>query len=277
MLEVFEIYQPPQADRNKIAGKMLGHILIVFAALAVVMVKLFLCIGADSARNRDAVRKVTSPETEQWALIVLLVFVAAVIYLSVAGFLLSRKVRRQFTAWVYNGEKLYVVTAKVPSAGRYSSPRRVSSVFQIQERALEILHDPRMLVSLIEGTVSEPLFRVTPVTEVRRIRQREQVHFFFFLKTAFAASWFLLEWPAVEFLQFLPDCLIQIAQGEKCGVSQGSGNPSGYKANRPLGRGFVFWVTYSGWQDTSVVMFRHLLVGRIENDFPFSMAGDAGF
>ena len=121
MLEVFEIYQPPQADRNKIAGKMLGHILIVFAALAVVMVKLFLCIGADSARNRDAVRKVTSPETEQWALIVLLVFVAAVIYLSVAGFLLSRKVRRQFTAWVYNGEKLYVVTAKVPSAGRYSS------------------------------------------------------------------------------------------------------------------------------------------------------------
>ena len=168
MLEVFEIYQPPQADRNKIAGKMLGHILIVFAALAVVMVKLFLCIGADSARNRDAVRKVTSPETE------LLVFVAAVIYLSVAGFLFSRKVRRQFTAWVYNGEKLYVVTAKVPSAGRYSSPRRVSSVFQIQERALEILHDPRMLVSLIEGTVSEPLFRVTPVTEVRRIRQREQ-------------------------------------------------------------------------------------------------------
>lgn len=120
MLEVFEIYQPPQADRNKIAGKMLGHILIVFAALAVVMVKLFLCIGADSARNRDAVRKVTSPETEQWALIVLLVFVAAVIYLSVAGFLFSRKVRRQFTAWVYNGEKLYVVTAKVPSAGRYS-------------------------------------------------------------------------------------------------------------------------------------------------------------
>ena len=174
MLEVFEIYQPPQAHRNKIAGKMLGHILIVFAALAVVMVKLFLCIGADSARNRDAVRKVTSPETEQWALIVLLVFVAAVIYLSVAGFLLSRKVRRQFTAWVYNGEKLYVVTAKVPSAGRYSSPRRVSSVFQIQERALEILHDPRMLVSLIEGTVSEPLFHVTPVTEVRRIRQREQ-------------------------------------------------------------------------------------------------------
>ncbi|MFR1995600.1 hypothetical protein [Ruminococcus sp.] len=136
MLEVFEIYQPPQADRNKIAGKMLGHILIVFAALAVVMVKLFLCIGADSARNRDAVRKVTSPETEQWVLIMLLVFVAAVIYLSVAGFLLSRKVRRQFTAWVYNGEKLYVVTAKVPSAGRYSSPRRVSSVFQIQERAL---------------------------------------------------------------------------------------------------------------------------------------------
>ena len=52
MLEVFEIYQPPQADRNKIAGKMLGHVLIVFAALAVVMVKLFLCIGADSARNR---------------------------------------------------------------------------------------------------------------------------------------------------------------------------------------------------------------------------------
>lgn len=174
MLEVFEIYQPPQADRNKIAGKMLGHVLIVFAALAVVMVKLFLCIGADSARNRDAVRKVTSPETEQWALIVLLVFVAAVIYLSVAGFLLSRKVRRQFTAWVYNEEKLYVVTARVPSAGRYSSPRRVSSVFQIQERALEILHDPRMLVSLIEGTVSEPLFHVTPVTEVRRIRQREQ-------------------------------------------------------------------------------------------------------
>ena len=79
MLEVFEIYQPPQADRNKIAGKMLGHVLIVFAALAVVMVKLFLCIGADSARNRDAVRKVTSPETEQWALIVFLVFVAAVI------------------------------------------------------------------------------------------------------------------------------------------------------------------------------------------------------
>lgn len=54
MLEAFEIYQPPQADRNKIAGKMLGHVLIVFAALAVVMVKLFLCIGADSARPANA-------------------------------------------------------------------------------------------------------------------------------------------------------------------------------------------------------------------------------
>ena len=30
MLEVFEIYQPPQADRNKIAGKMLGHILTLW-------------------------------------------------------------------------------------------------------------------------------------------------------------------------------------------------------------------------------------------------------
>ena len=103
---------------------MLGHVLIVFAALAVVMVKLFLCIGADSARNRDAVRKVTSPETEQWVLIVLLVFVAAVIYLSVAGFLLSRKVRRQFTAWVYNGEKLYVpegivLPVEFPACFRY--------------------------------------------------------------------------------------------------------------------------------------------------------------
>ena len=167
------IYQPPQADRNKIAGKMLGHILIVFAALAVVMVKLFLCIGADSARNRDAVRKVTSPETEQWALIVFLVFVAAVIYLSVAGFLLSRKVRRT----VYSLGVQWGKTVRGDGKGTICLGTvfpRVSSVFQIQERALEILHDPRMLVSLIEGTVSEPLFHVTPVTEVRRIRQREQ-------------------------------------------------------------------------------------------------------
>ena len=104
----------------------------------------------------------------------------------------------------------------------------------------EDLHSPlgqpylHFLLEVLAGNAVEHLFHGDMVVVLYRgsfpqgkliggIRQREQVHFFFFLKTAFAASWFLLEWPAVEFLQFLPDCLIQIAQGEKCGVSQGSG------------------------------------------------------
>ena len=123
----------------------------------------------------------------------------------------------------------------------------------------EDLHGPlgqpylHFLLEVLAGNAVEHLFHGDMVVVLYRgsfpqgkliggIRQRKQVYFFFFLKTAFAASWFLLEWPAVEFLQFLPDCLIQIAQGEKCGVSQGSGNPSGYKANRPLGRGFVLLI-----------------------------------
>ena len=97
---MIEVFQPPRITREETAYKMLFHVFAAFAALAVSMAGLFYSMAGDSRKNRDALHKVTSPETELWAIIVFAVFVLAAVYLSVAGVVLSRRVRGQFVRWV---------------------------------------------------------------------------------------------------------------------------------------------------------------------------------
>ena len=82
---MIEVFQPPRITREETAYKMLFHVFAAFAALAVSMAGLFYSMAGDSRKNRDALHKVTSPETELWAIIVFAVFVLAAVYLSVAG------------------------------------------------------------------------------------------------------------------------------------------------------------------------------------------------
>ena len=72
---MIEVFQPPRITREETAYKMLFHVFAAFAALAVSMAGLFYSMAGDSRKNRDALHKVTSPETELWAIIVFAVFV----------------------------------------------------------------------------------------------------------------------------------------------------------------------------------------------------------
>ena len=104
---MLETFQPPRVTWKETAQKILCYVLVAFAALAVSIIGLFYYMAGDSRRNWGALHKVTSPETELWLIIVFIVFVLAVVYLSVAGIVLSRRMRGQFVRWVKQDGKLY--------------------------------------------------------------------------------------------------------------------------------------------------------------------------
>ena len=138
---MIEVFQPPRITREETAYKMLFHVFAAFAALAVSMAGLFYSMAGDSRKNRDALHKVTSPETELWAIIVFAVFVLAAVYLSVAGVVLSRRVRGQFVRWVKKGGKLYFVSASASNVRASGSSRRISSSLKLQDASLNVLND----------------------------------------------------------------------------------------------------------------------------------------
>ncbi|MGN1403648.1 MAG: hypothetical protein ACI4XB_04940 [Ruminococcus sp.] len=167
-----ELFSAPQVSREVVAKKMLKHVGIAFAALAAVMIPLFVSLSRDAAANRDAVRKVASETTELWAVIVLLVVVAAVVYLSVMGVFLSRKIRKQFSNWVYYKGTLYLVSASVPTARGNANGSQVRNVMRIQDKALAILRDTYTLAGILDGKVQCGRICALPVTSVSRLEQK---------------------------------------------------------------------------------------------------------
>ena len=156
---MIEVFQPPRITREETAYKMLFHVFAAFAALAVSMAGLFYSMAGDSRKNRDALHKVTSPETELWAIIVFAVFVLAAVYLSVAGVVLSRRVRGQFVRWVKKGGKLYFVSASASNVRASGSSRRISSSLKLQDASLNVLNDSGALEDILNGKLHMPLSR----------------------------------------------------------------------------------------------------------------------
>ena len=163
---MIEVFQPPRITREETAYKMLFHVFAAFAALAVSMAGLFYSMAGDSRKNRDALHKVTSPETELWAIIVFAVFVLAAVYLSVAGVVLSR--------WVKKGGKLYFVSASASNVRASGSSRRISSSLKLQDASLNVLNDSGALEDILNGKTAYAFIQAIPVTSVTWVRQRKR-------------------------------------------------------------------------------------------------------
>ncbi|WP_317336751.1 hypothetical protein [uncultured Ruminococcus sp.] len=170
---MIEVFSAPQISREVVAKKMLKHVGIAFAALAAVMIPLFMSISKDSAANRNAVRKVTSETTELWTVIVFLVVLAAVVYLSVMGIFLSRKIRKQFSNWVYYKGTLYLVSASVPAARGNANGSQVRRIMKIQDKALAVLRDTYTLSRILDGEEKHSRIHAIPVTDVSRMEQKK--------------------------------------------------------------------------------------------------------
>ena len=74
----------------------------------------------------------------------------------------------------------------------------------------------------------------------RGLRKRQQIGFFLLEKNTESAAFFLLEGFAVEFIQFVPNRLVQGFQGEELLVSDGCKDPGGDVPDRTFGAGWPF-------------------------------------
>ena len=81
----------------------------------------------------------------------------------------------------------------------------------------------------------------------------------------------------VESLQTVPNCLIQLQQGEKLTVPQGCQNKGGDDTNSTLNSGLVLGSTDSGRQNGGAVVLSQFLVGFVENNLIFAMLLYTGF
>lgn len=111
---------------------------------------------------------------ELWAIIVFAVFVLAAVYLSVAGVVLSRRVRGQFVRWVKKGGKLYFVSASASNVRASGSSRRISSSLKLQDASLNVLNDSGALEDILNGKTAYAFIQAIPVTSVTWVRQRKR-------------------------------------------------------------------------------------------------------
>lgn len=148
---------------------MLLHCVFALLVLSAAVTALFVNISKDSEMNNDAVRKITSATVEMWAVITFIVFVAAIVYLSVMGVCISRGIRKQFSNWVYYKSQLYLVSASVPSANAHN---RASRVMKIQDKALDILNDEYTLAQILDNKVVYGNIRAIKLTSVDKITEK---------------------------------------------------------------------------------------------------------
>lgn len=131
-------------------SKVCAFIVPALVLLIVTTIPLFQSMAKDAEANRDAVNKVTSPETETWLIVVLLMTVAVIIYLCITGILLARK-RRQCTNWVYYAGGLYVLFTVTPRKTRGTALVGNAFVFYGQQKFHDILTDTYTLRQIISG------------------------------------------------------------------------------------------------------------------------------
>lgn len=168
-VNVMKIYSAPKIDRGGAAKEMLLHSIFALLVLSTAVTALFVNISKDSEVNKDAVIKITSATVEMWAVITFVVFVAAIVYLSVIGVCISRRIRKQFSNWVYYKSQLYLVSASVPSAGVHD---RASRVMKIQDKALDILNDEYTLAQILDNKVVYGNIRAIKLTSVDKITEK---------------------------------------------------------------------------------------------------------
>ncbi len=153
----FEIFRYPLVTRGDIAKKVLLFSVSAFVLLLLLTVPLFIFMGRDSEKNRDAVRKVTSQETELSLLFVLAVLVLCMVCVVVYSIKLSRRIKRNYERWVSFKGTVYYVKADVPVGRSLSTPQRFNKVMQAQDATLSFLKDKENMRELLQSS-TKPSF-----------------------------------------------------------------------------------------------------------------------
>ncbi|MBQ7131661.1 MAG: hypothetical protein IJO29_03730 [Oscillospiraceae bacterium] len=164
-----EVFSSPRIERNYIAQKMLVHVILALAALGVCVAMLFISIGRDSQANRDAIYKTTSSESEMWLVVTCLASIAAIFYISVIGFMLADKIRRQFSNWVYYNGRLYYVAAATAAGGL--NIHKISRIIKAQDRIIMLLNDSDILIKIIKKEIKSDDICFTEIEEFDKIRK----------------------------------------------------------------------------------------------------------
>ena len=132
---MIKLFQYPPASRSEIGKGVLVRMIPALLVLILSTIPLFIFIGKDSAANRDAVRKVTSQETEMAAAAVFIVFLLCVVYISIAAIKASAKHMRNFTCYAYYKGTLYSIGAAVPHSHSNTSNHGMRSIMKAQDDA----------------------------------------------------------------------------------------------------------------------------------------------
>ncbi|MBS7205568.1 MAG: hypothetical protein KH048_04755 [Ruminococcus bicirculans] len=136
-------------------------------------IPLFIFIGKDSAANRDAVRKVTSQETEVAAAAVFIVFLLCVVYISIAATKASAKHMRNFTCYAYYKGTLYSIGAAVPHSHSNTSNHGMRSIMKAQDDAMGFLSDHYTLKKLLDGEIENSRILVYEVKELTLLKENK--------------------------------------------------------------------------------------------------------
>ena len=147
---MIQIFKYPFVTREYIAKKVLLFSVPTFLVLLLSTVPLFIFMGRDSERNRDAVRKVTSTETELSLLFVVAVLVLCMVFVIVFSLKQSHRIKRNFERWVSFRGKLYYVKADVPAGRSLSTPQRFNKVMQVQDCTLSFLENEENMRELLQ-------------------------------------------------------------------------------------------------------------------------------
>ncbi|MGN0621225.1 MAG: hypothetical protein ACI4I9_05095 [Porcipelethomonas sp.] len=147
---MIRIFRYPFVSGDETAKKVLRGMIPALLLLMFSTVPLFVFIGRDSEASRDAVHKITSPETRASVIAVFAAFLLCIVYISFLGIKESVKKRRDFVRWVFYRGRLFYVAAAVPT-GRTGS--RFGRIMKTQNAASAFLNDSDTLKKLLDGGI----------------------------------------------------------------------------------------------------------------------------
>jgi len=146
---MLRIFKYPFESRNEIAKKMLIYSLFASLMVLISVIPMFVFISRDSAKNRDAARKITSQETELSVLLVFVTFLLCIVFISIMGIRLSRKVHRNFEKWVSFNGYIYYIKASVPRGTNLSNPKHINAVTKSQDRVSDYILNEKNIHKLL--------------------------------------------------------------------------------------------------------------------------------
>lgn len=168
---MIQVFNYPFVSRGKISRRILAGMLSALLLLMLSMIPVFIFMEKDSEANRDAVRKVTSQQTEISVIAVFVVFLLCTVFISIVCIKESRKLMRNFAGWAYYKGTLYNITAAVPRSHSNTSGRGMRNIVNAQDNALTFLNDKYTLKKLLDGELENKRILVSEVRELTILKE----------------------------------------------------------------------------------------------------------